>query len=222
MKTRSALCVSGISVALMIVAACGGTDAARVNAPTDTAASSSASPPEASAPALPTSPPSSPTADTATPPASAAPSVASGPTAGVSERMGAPLVLKLRGPDPVPPKGDIKLTLEIVANEPIIAPVTIKISLPAGAKLTAGKAEEVMQIKQAGSSTREFQVHTDAALTAPVVVTADAKDPSGAFGLHAKREYPSAQPASLPPASTGPRPPVPRPSGPPTSAPPKR
>jgi hypothetical protein len=131
-------------------------------------------------------------------------------------------VLKLRGPDPVPAKGDIKLTLEIVANEPISPPVTVKVALPAGAQLTAGKAEEVLQIKQAGTSTREYQVHIDAALSGPVVVTADAKDPAGAFGLHAKREYPSVQPATSPPASTGARPPVPRPSGPPTPSLPRR
>jgi len=127
--------------------------------------------------------------------------------------MTAPLVLRLQGPDPVPASGDIKLQLDIVANEPFKVPVSLKVALPKGATLTSGKAEETLQIPTAGTTKREYVVHTTAGLSAPVVVTADTRV-DGKAGLHAERKYPD--PAkNVPPSTTSPKPPVPRPTAPP-------
>jgi hypothetical protein len=128
--------------------------------------------------------------------------------------MGAPLVLRLSGPEPVPTKGDIVLQLEIVTSEPINVPVALKVTLPTGVRLISGKTDEVLQIPQAGTLKREYLVGTSGAFAGAIVVTADTKTASGGTGMHAERKYPKA-PSSPTTGSTGPRPPVPRPAGPP-------
>lgn len=173
--------------------------------------------PVTSAPASAAAPAASaePAPDPTPPPATSTPApVASAtPPEQPAERMTAPLVLRLQGPDPVPAGGDIKLQLDIVTNEPFKVPVALKVALPKGATLTSGKAEESLQLPTAGTTRREYVVHTTATLNAPVVVTADTRV-DGKAGLHAERKYPD--PAkSVPPSTTSPKPPVPRPSAPP-------
>ena len=212
--TRLSIVAAGAMLCWLGVAACGGPDAPKVNSPADVPSGSApegpVSPPTTAPSAL--SPTSTPTGPVAGPPPTAA--ATTNPPDPPADRMSAPLVLRLKGPDPVPAKGDITLSLEIVTREPIPVPVTIKIALPKGATLKSGKAEEVLQLPQAGTQTREFVVSTTATLGSPVVVTADTKDGSGRTGLHAERKYPETT-GSVTPGSTAPKPPVARPPGPP-------
>ncbi|MBI5536370.1 MAG: hypothetical protein HY898_26855 [Deltaproteobacteria bacterium] len=213
-KTRLSIVASGALLTWLLAAACGGPEAPPVKSPADL--------PSASGAEVPTTPPATaPTAVTPPPTTSsvaiAPPTTGTGPTStpeAPADRMTAPLVLRLKGPDPVPAKGDVKLDLEIVTNEAINGPVTLKIALPKGATLKTGKAEEVLQISQAGTQKREFVVSTTATLASPIIVTADTKDPKGNAGLHAERKYPETT-GSVTPGSTTPKPPVPRPPGPP-------
>lgn len=136
------------------------------------------------------------------------------PTIAPSEQgMRAPVVLVLRGPDPMPASGDIKLDLEIRVNEPIKAPVFLQVQIPPGVQLLAGVPTETLSLPQAGTLLRSYVVRTNAPLQMPIIVTADAKDPGGAYGLHAERKYPAAAPAAMNPNTA--RPPVPRPGQPP-------
>jgi len=149
-------------------------------------------------------PKSQPTEGTAGGPA--APSaVASVPTqsqaAPPTDRMIGPMKLVLKGPTPPPEKGDFKLMVDVVANEPLRKPLVMHVELPAGARLVTGTADESLTIAQAGTTTKEFTIHIDAPLTAPITVTADMKDETGGAGLHAQRKYPA--PADISP----PRPP---------------
>lgn len=213
------------AAAVALVAACGGSDATKVNAPEPGSIGSATPGPSSGIPAPPPSTASAPTEtqpttptsppDTAPPPSSGTSPTAANEAAG--ERVGAPLFLKLNGPDSAPAKGDFKLNLEIVANAPIATPVKVKVTVPSGAKLVSGKAEETLTLKQAGTTAREYTVHTDAAMTGAVVVTADSRDPKGGSGLHAERRYPADFQATTPvaPTATPARPPVPRPPGPP-------
>jgi len=135
--------------------------------------------------------------------------------------MTAPLVLKVQGPDPVPSTGDIKIGLDIVVREPLVSPVTLKVAIPKGAQLASGKAEEALELKQPGTTHRDFLVRTNATLASPVVFTADMKDPQGKPGLHAEKKYPDMS-GMVPPATTtpGPTPPGGRPPVPPGGRPP--
>ncbi len=125
-----------------------------------------------------------------------------------NETTRAPLVLKLRGPDPVPTNGDILLDLDIVVREPLSLPVTLKLTPPAGATLVSGNATESIAFTQTGTFKRRFVVHTNAALASPVVVTAESVAPDNSFGLRARRQYPAAPKAAVP---ANQRPPVVRP-----------
>lgn len=138
--------------------------------------------------------------------AAAAPDAAAQPPAAAApvERMTAPLKLVLKGPTPPPEKGDFVLGVDIVANEAMQRPLVMKIELPAGAKLVKGSKEESITIKAAGTTTREFTIHVDAPLAAPVVVSAETRDEDGGIGLRAERKYSGAGgPASS--ASAAPR-----------------
>jgi hypothetical protein len=180
----------------IVFGACGGTQPP-VNDPTSGA-------PSDSAPALPEPAGSGAAVDMAPPPEAA---TAKPPS---EAEAGPPLVLNVTGPSPAPAKGEIKLTVEIVANIKISGPVTLAIKLPAGATLKSGAASETLQVDQAGTMKREYVVRTKAALASPIVVTADNAAPSGASGFHAERQYPAAGatdtavPTAKPPA---PRPP---------------
>lgn len=97
----------------------------------------------------------------------------SGPAVVANETTRAPLILKLRGPDPVPNSGDILLDLDIEVREPLSLPVTLKVMPPDGATLVSGQATEAVAFTQTGTFKRQYVVHTNAALAAPVVVTAE-------------------------------------------------
>jgi hypothetical protein len=212
---RVSMVACGAVLTWLLVAACGGTDANQVKTPVDVPSASGAEAPTAPPATTPSAalPKPTPTTESlaANPPGGSATSTPEAP----ADRMAAPLVLRLTGPDPVPAKGDVKLELEIVTREPITMPVTLKITLPKGATLKAGKAEEVLQLPQAGTQKREYVVSSASTLASPVVVTADTKDASGATGMHAERKYPQTT-TSVTPGSTAPKaPPVPRPPSPP-------
>ncbi|MBI5535568.1 MAG: hypothetical protein HY898_22750 [Deltaproteobacteria bacterium] len=127
--------------------------------------------------------------------------------------MRAPVILVLRGPDPMPAAGDIKLDLEIRVNEPVNAPTYLKLMVPQGAQLLSGAPQETLALGQPGTLLRSYMVRVNGPLQAPIVAVADAKDPGGAFGFHAERKYPAAAPVGVAPNPN--RPPVPRPAGPP-------
>ncbi len=136
------------------------------------------------------------------------------PTMGqpTSPGMTAPLFLTLRGPDPAPASGNITLDLEITVNEPIRMPVNLQILLPPGVQLVAGQPQEILNLPQPGKLYRQYTVVTSAPLTQPVLVRANASDPSGAYGFHAERPYPPAPATVIQP---GRRPPMARPPMPP-------
>lgn len=136
------------------------------------------------------------------------------PTVGPAEQgMRAPVVLVLRGPDPMPASGDIKVDLEVRVNEPITVPTYLQVMVPQGAQLLSGAPSETLTLAQAGTLTRSYMVRLNGPLQAPIVAIADAKDPNGAFGFHAERKFPAAAPVGVNPNMN--RPPVPRPAGPP-------
>lgn len=122
--------------------------------------------------------------------------------------MMVPLVLKLRGPDPVPASGEIRLDLEIVVNEVLSAPAELSLVLPPGVQLVSGSPSETIELTQKGTLQRQFVLQTSAPLQGPIEVTADVKSPTGAYGLHAKRQYPE---PSKPTYTSPVRPPAPRP-----------
>lgn len=190
-------CALGVAVAF---SACGGTQPPLTDpSGLPSASALPADPiPSATTPAAITTPPVDTSAATAKPPVS-------------DSEMAPPLVLNLTGPSPVPAKGDIKLSLDIVANGKINGTVTLTVKLPAGATMKTGTATETLQIAQVGTMKREYVVHTTAALSAPIVVTADNAAPGGASGFHAERQFPTTmEPTVTPPKA---KPPVPRPTG---------
>lgn len=136
------------------------------------------------------------------------------PQGGPTEHgVAAPLILRLNGPIPPPASGDVKLDLEIQANEPIAGPVMLRVAVPPGASLVVGQAGETLQIPQAGVLYRSYIVRSAGMLEQSVIVTADGGN-GQSFGFHAERKYP-------PPMSPyggqppGPRPPMARPPSPP-------
>lgn len=128
-----------------------------------------------------------------------------------NETTRAPLVLRLRGPEPIPNGGDIVLALDIVVREPLSLPVTLQVTPPDGATLVSGQANESVSFTQTGTFKRQYTVHTTAALSTPVVVTAEMVGPDNSFGLRARREYPAPPPVVMP---QGKRPPISRPAMP--------
>lgn len=133
---------------------------------------------------------------------------------GPSQRgMTAPVILNLRGPNPAPAGGNITLDLEIVVNEPIHAPVNLRLMLPPGVQLVAGQPAEVLTLPQPGKLYRQYVVYAPGPLTQPVEVEAMATGPNNAWGFRAHRQYPPAANA-LPPHPRTPnmgRPPARRP-----------
>jgi hypothetical protein len=127
-----------------------------------------------------------------------------GPSEPTPARMGAPLLLRLRGPDPAPSKGEIDLDVELAASEAMASPVSLTTTLPSGVTLLEGKAAESITIAQPGKTTRKLKLSLSAPLASPIVVVAETQGPDGGFGLRAERRYP----ASLDPApGPGVRPP---------------
>jgi len=184
----------------LIFAACGGSQVP-VNDPSTAMPSASA----------PTDLPSAAPAASAVPPVDTS-SASTRPTIS-GDNVAPPLVLNLVGPSPTPAKGEIKLSLDIVTSVKISGPVTLAIKLPTGASLKSGSATESLQISEVGTMTREYVVTTKAALSGPIVVTADNASPTGASGFHAEKQYPAATETGL--AGSGMKPPTARPSGPP-------
>ena len=134
----------------------------------------------------------------------------SGPT---QRGMSAPVILNLRGPSPTPAGGNITLDLEIVVNEPINAPVSLRVMLPQGVQLVSGQPTEVLSLPQAGKLYRQYVVYAPGPLSQPVQVEAQATGPNNAWGFRAHRQYPEAV-NNLPPYPRRPgvgRPPVVRP-----------
>jgi hypothetical protein len=173
--------------------------------------SSSSAQPDAQPDAQPLAPAPSEPAATARPVASE--TAASRPiSSDAPARMTAPLRLIVKGPLPVPEKGSVKVTAEIVANEPISLPAKLKITVPPEAKIVSGNAEESLQVGDAGTLTRDWSLQLSGKLSAPVVVTVDTRDASGGFGLHAERRYP---PDPTPEVSSSRPPPAGRPPAPP-------
>lgn len=120
------------------------------------------------------------------------PSQQSQQTAGYSQQgMSAPVVLNLRGPAQPPNGGQITLDLEIVVNEPVQAPVSLRILLPQGSQLVSGLPSETLTLSQAGRLYRQFVLQTQGPLSQPVVVEADAQNPNNAWGFTARRQYPA-------------------------------
>ena len=115
-----------------------------------------------------------------------------------------PLIMTLRGPDPAPASGDITMDIEITTTMGLRAPVELKVALPEGAELVSGQLTESLNIAAAGKLQRQVTIRTKSALSTPVVVTADARDPKGAYGLHAERKYPA--PSLRPPMARPPQP----------------
>ncbi|MFW5741387.1 MAG: hypothetical protein ACOC1F_13585 [Myxococcota bacterium] len=127
--------------------------------------------------------------------------------------MTAPVILNLRGPNPPLAKGNITLDLEIVVNEPIHAPVNLRVMLPEGTQLVSGQPHEVLHLPQAGKLYRQYVVHALGPLNQPVQVEAVATGPNNAWGFRAHRQYPAAA-NNLPPYPRTPsmgRPPARRP-----------
>ena len=102
----------------------------------------------------------------------------------------APLVLALRGPDPLPAGGTFDLTVDLQASGPLRLPVTLTVALPSGVTLAAGRAVETFADLPAGATRRTFSFTLSGPLAAPIVVTADGRDPGGAMGFHAERMFP--------------------------------
>jgi hypothetical protein len=122
-------------------------------------------------------------------------------------------VLHLRGPDPIPQAGDIRLDLDIVVNDGFQMPVVLNVRVPQGAALVSGLATEQLSLPHPGKLVRTYIVRTSGPLAAPVQVTADSQHPSGISGIHAERYFPP--PAAPAYGQPGVRPPVGRPPGPP-------
>ncbi|HQP34976.1 MAG TPA: hypothetical protein PLI95_07350 [Polyangiaceae bacterium] len=127
--------------------------------------------------------------------------------------MNAPLIVRVRGPEPVPAGGDIKVDVEVHVNEPLKFPVTLQVRTPANAQLLSGQPAEVLQLNSVGVLTRSYMVRVNGPLQSPIVVTADGRDPGGAMGLHAERTYPAAAAGGT--VTNTQRPPIVRPTAPP-------
>ena len=98
--------------------------------------------------------------------------VAQNPSTPTQRGMTAPVILNLRGPNPAPSGGNVTLDLEILVNEPIQAPVNLRVILPAGVQMVAGQPTEVLNLPQAGKLYRQYVVHTPGPLTQPIEVEA--------------------------------------------------
>ena len=128
-------------------------------------------------------------------------SAAEGPASAALEpglpSVAAPLVLALRGPDPLPAGGTFDLTVDLQASGPLRLPVTLTVALPSGVTLAAGRAVETFADLPAGATRRTFSFTLSGPLAAPIVVTADGRDPGGAMGFHAERMFPEPRQAGV-------------------------
>jgi hypothetical protein len=143
-----------------------------------------------------TAPASSANAPVAAAPSAAAPGAQ--PLQVASERPVAPMKLVLKGPTPPPEKGDFELGVDVVASEPIVMPLSLHVEVPAGAKLAKGARDDLLAIKQAGTTSRQYTIHIDAPLTGPIVVTAETRDDAGVAGMRATKRYPGAAELAAP------------------------
>lgn len=140
----------------------------------------------------------------------------SGPSVGPATQQGmrAPVVLMLRGPDPAPAQGDVKLDVEIQVREPMNVPVYLNLLIPPGVQLLSGAPSEALTLNAPGTLIRTYFVRLSGPLTQPIIATAEGKDPNGAFGFRAEKRYPVAA-VVAPNNPSNARPPVPRPGMPP-------
>ena len=104
---------------------------------------------------------------------------------------GAPFVVTLKGPPEAPEKGEVELTMVIDAAKQMKVPTTIAVTVPKGATLKSGLAQETLSELPAGQTTRTFKVSISSRLSDPIRVVVDTKDPGGAFGARAERLYPA-------------------------------
>ncbi len=123
-----------------------------------------------------------------------------------------PFVLTLVTPKNMPESGQFELSAKIVSAKGWSTPTTISISLPATAKLLDGQKREVLVDLPSGTTTRTFKIGLTGKLDArkPIKVSVDMRDPKGAFGAHAARQYPKA-PVTVSGNPNVPKPPVGRP-----------
>jgi hypothetical protein len=125
----------------------------------------------------------------------------------------APVKLWLRAAgDP----SNVSLHLEVEVLTASDFPGTLVVSLPPGATLAKGAASQSVSLTQTGKQGFEVQITSPTPLTdaAPIRVTLDGRDPSGASGFHAERRWPE-KVAAPPPPRSGPTPPGGRPPLPP-------
>ncbi len=106
-----------------------------------------------------------------------------------------PFVLTLVTPKNLPESGQFELSAKIEAAQGWATPTTISISLPAPATLLKGQKREVLVDLPSGTTTRTFKIALSGKLDArhPIKVSVDMRDPKGAFGAHAVRQYPEAK-----------------------------
>ena len=110
---------------------------------------------------------------------------------------------------------EIDLTVEVLVLTASDIPATLMIELPAGAKLTKGRASEAISVAAVGKKVYELHVSSPTPLTdqAPIRVVLDGKDPQERSGFHAERRFPErAEVPSV--ARSGPTPPGGRPPPP--------
>ena len=148
----------------------------------------------------PAAPPSTPA-----PAASAAPS----PRDDDHERRGFPVEAALAAVSEAPGETELQLTLEV--RRPLPYPLSVTVTLPGGAQLASGAAQESIPITQPGRIVRRYRVQGALSPQAPVQVTVHGEAPDRSSGIHADQKYPPPPAASAPPVGTPPpggRPPV--------------
>jgi hypothetical protein len=104
-----------------------------------------------------------------------------------------PMKLVLEPVDDAPESPVVTLRAHVDARGAFSVPVTLSIELPPGQRhaLLSPAESHRIDVTAAGRTTREFQV-VRTAVQAPVKVIMDARDPNGAYGVHAEAWHPSA------------------------------
>jgi len=127
----------------------------------------------------------------------------------------APFVLKLETTATKGQTGPIELTARIDAPHTIDAPTSIELKLPDGAALLEGTKRETLADLPGGVTTRTFKVDVTKALSPsnPIEVAVHMQHPGGAFGAHARRQFPKELVQTPLSPSKVPAPPVGRPGG---------
>lgn len=126
--------------------------------------------------------PSSPTTTAAHEPHSQAP--ADGPDEHLPQ---SPMTARLRGPDKPPPTGEIEVHLDLTRSRSTLAPISVSLTLPAGAERVAGEASESITDTTATALTRAWRIRYDAVPKGDLEVTVDWR--TDAAGFRAKLPY---------------------------------